>query len=456
MTATRSLFVASALAILWAASASVSSAAEGPLVDAAKNAQKETLRALVQKKADVNAAEPDGTTALHWAAYRDDLESVDILLRAGAKVNAVTDLGVTALYNAAQNGNVAVINRLLAGGADPNLSLLSGETAVMVASRAGKTGVVEALAAKGADLNAKGTRGQTALMWAAAQGHADTVKALILRGADIHAKSSVYNEVMAVPPHGYLPYNRPIPHGADTPLMFAARAGQLDAAKVLVEAGANVNDADAWGISATALAAHSGFPEIVEFLLDKGANPNTPADFTALQCAIMRRDERMVTALLNHGADANTPVKNWTPTRRASNDLNFGPELVGASPLWLAARFLQPATVKLLAQHGADPKFVRHASYVAGGLYKERKETTTALMAATGLGTGDPWVDVPKARREALALEIVTFLIEAGVDVNAKASDGKTALDGAKASKYASVVDFLVAHGATPGTPTAK
>jgi ankyrin repeat protein len=436
--------------------ASTLSAAEGPLVDAAKNAQKETLRALVQKKVDVNAAEPDGTTALHWAAYRDDLDSVDLLLRAGAKVNAATDLGVTALYNAAQNGNIAVVNRLLAAGADPNLALLSGETALMIASRAGKTAVVDALTAKGANPNARGTRGQTALMWAAAQGHADVVKALILRGADIQAKTGVYNEVMAVPPHGYLPYNRAIPHGADTPLMFAAREGKLDAAKVLVEAGANVNDVDAWGVSATALAAHSGFADVLEFLLDKGANPNAPADFTALQCAIMRRDDRMITALLNHGADPNTPVKNWTPTRRASNDLNFGPELVGASPLWLAARFLQPATVKLLAQKGADPTFVHHASYVAGGLYKERKETTTALMAAVGLGTGDPWVDVPKAKREALALEVVTFLIDAGVDVNAKASDGKTALDGAKAAKYASVVALLTEKGATPGTPTAK
>jgi ankyrin repeat protein len=425
-----------------------------PLLDAAKNADKDVLRTLISKKVDVNAAEADGTTALHWAAYRDDVDSADILLRAGAKVNATTDLGVTALYNAAQNGSAAMVTKLLAAGADPNLALSAGETPLMVASRAGKTAVIEALIGKGANPNARGTRGQTALMWAAAQEHPDAVKALLVHGADIHAKSNVWNEVMAIPPHGYLPYNRNIPHGADTALMFAARSGNLASAKMLVEAGANVNDADAWGVSATALAAHSGFNEFVEFMLDKGANPNAPGDFTALHCAIMRRDERMVAALLEHGADANTPVKNWTPTRRASQDNNFGPELVGASPLWLAARFLQPATMKLLVQHGADPKFVHHATYVAGGLYKERKETTNALMAAAGVGAGDPWVDVPKPQREALVLDTVKLALELGVDVNGANVDGRTAIDGAKTLKYDSVVAFLAEHGAKPG-PTA-
>jgi ankyrin repeat protein len=449
----RAVAISSTLLI---AGAAVAWAGESPLVDAAKNLDKEALRTLISKKIDVNAAEPDGTTALHWAAYRDDVDSADLLLRAGAKVNAATDLGVTPLYNAAENGSTAMVAKLLAAGANPNLALVAGETPLMVASRSGKPAVVDQLIAKGANLNAHGTRGQTALMWAVAQEHPDVVKVLLLHGADIHAKSDVWNEMMAVPPHGYLPNNRLIPHGGDTALMFAARVGDLESAKLLVEAGANINDADAWGVSATALAAHSDFADLVEFLLNKGANPNASADFTALHEAIMWRDERMVSALLNHGADPNTPVKNWTPTRRSSKDRNFGPELVGATPFWLAARFLQPNIMRLLLQHGADPKFVHHASYVAGEGYRQRKEATNAVMAAAGLGNGTAWVEVPKNQREALALEVIKLAVDAGGDVNAANVDGRTALDGAKNSKYETVVAFLTDHGAKPGTPATK
>src|SRR5207248_8690006 len=174
----------------------------------------------------------------------------------------------------------------------------------------GYPAVVEQLLGKGANPNVHGARGQTALMWAVAQKHPDVVKVLLEHHADIRLRTDVWSEVMAIPPHGYLGYNRQIPHGGDTALMFAARVGDLASAKLLVAAGANVNDADAWGVSATTLAAHSGFTELVEFLLDKGADPNAaPAGFTALHEAIMRRDEKIVTALLAHGADANAPLK---------------------------------------------------------------------------------------------------------------------------------------------------
>jgi len=169
-----------------------------------------------------------------------------------------------------------------------------------------------------------------------------------------------------VPPHGYLGYNKAIPHGGETALMFAARVGDLDSARLLVAAGAHVNDADAWGVSTTILAAHSGFRDMVEFLLDKGADPNeAPAGFTALHEAVMRRDEEMATALLDHGADANAPLKTWTPTRRSSDDWNFEPMLVGATPYWLAARFTEPNIMRLLVKHGADSRFVLHSDYVA-------------------------------------------------------------------------------------------
>src|SRR5580698_2848980 len=169
----------------------------------------------------------------------------------------------------------------------------------MVASRSGSAASVELLAAKGANLNSHGTRGQTALMWAVSQQHPEVVKLLIAHHADLTLRSDVWSEVMAVPPHGYLPYNKQIPHGGETALMFAARVGDLASAKLLVAAGANVKDADAWGVSATTLAAHSDFGDLVQFLLDKGADPNAaPNGFTALHEAIMRRDESLVTALL--------------------------------------------------------------------------------------------------------------------------------------------------------------
>jgi ankyrin repeat protein len=430
-----------------------------PLIDAAKRSDKEAIKSLLQKKADVNAAEADGTTALHWAAYRDDLESADLLLKAGAKVNASNDLGATPLWNASQNGSVAIVKRLLDAGANPNLALLAGETPVMVAARSGYPQVVEELLAKGGNPNAHGARGQTALMWAVSQQHPDVVKVLIAHGVDLKARSDVWSEVMAVPPHGHLPYNLKIPHGGETALMFAARVGDLESAKLLVAAGANVNDADAWGVSATTLAAHSGFTDLVLFLLDKGADPNAaPNGFTALHEAIERRDEKMVAALLDHHADPNFPVKIFTPTRRSSDDFHFEPALVGATPYWLAARFTEPNIMRLLVKHGADPLFVHHADWVAeqgfGGV--TRKETVNALMAATGMLRVNPWVELDRANREAMTLETVKLAVELGADLNLVNTDGRTALDAAKALRFQSVVDFLTAKGARPGVPGAK
>lgn len=429
-----------------------------PVIDAARNNDKAALTTLIQKKADVNAISPDGSTALLWAAYRDDAESVRMLLNAGAKPNLANDLGATPLWAASQNGDAAIVGQLLNVGADPNKALLSGETPLMVAARSGYPAVVELLAAKGANLNAHGTRGQTALMWAASQKHPEAVRVLLAHKADLSLKSDVWSEVMAVPPHGYLPYNKAIPHGGETALMFAVRVGDLDSTKLLVAAGANANDADAWGVSAVSLAAHSGFTDLGVFLLDKGADPNkADCGFAPLHEAVMRRDEKLVAALLDHGADANALLKTWTPTRRSSEDFNFEPQLVGASPYWLAARFDEPDIMRILVKHGADPKFVLHADYVGeqGFGPAPRKETATPVMAAVGIIRSRAWVEVPPAQREALALETVKLAIELGSDINTANTDGRTALDGARALRYKSVVDYLTANGAKPGSGAA-
>jgi ankyrin repeat protein len=437
------------IAVSW--QSAVSSAERASLVEAARNADRVALRALVEKGADVNAAEADGTTALHWASYRDDVESADLLIRAGANVDAANDLGATALWAASLNGSAIMVRRLLQAGANPNASLLLGETPLMVAARSGKADIVEQLLDRGANVNARAARSQTALMWAVAQKHPDVVRVLLVHGADVHARSEVWRQMMAVPPHGRPEYNSMIPHGGDTALMFAARVGDVISARHLVEAGANVNDTDAWGVSATVLAAHSGSGEMVDFLLDKGADPNAAAaGFTALHAAIMHRDEKMVAALLARGADPNTPLRTWTPTRRSSNDFHFGPALVQATPFWLAARFSQPTVMRLLVKHGADPLFVHRVDYHTEGGTR-RTEATTALMAATGMGGGTAWVLPERSVREALTLETVKLAVDLGIDVNAANLDGRTALDAAKTQKYESVVAFLVEKGARSG-----
>jgi uncharacterized protein len=450
-----------ALIVLAVAASIAATDSRPPIVDAAKRGDRAALQALVGKHADVNTTEPDGSTALHWASYRDDGESADLLIRAGARVNAANDLGATPLWVAAQNGSDAMVRRLLAAGADPNLALLAGETPLMVASRSGKPAVVEQLIARGAQLNARGARQQTALMWAVAQKHSDVVKVLLAHGADLSLRSAKWSQTMAVPPHGFLPYNREIPAGDETALLFAARVGDLESARSLVAAGANVNDADAWGVSAVTLAAHSGFTPLVEFLLDTGADPSEMrAGFAPIHEAIMRRDEALVAALLSHGADANAPLKTWTPTRRSSDDWNFAPELVGATPFWLAARFAEPGVMRLLLEHGADPKFVHHGDRMVEGrgeAFRHRPDVTTALMAATGMGGGRAWVQLARSEREKLTLEAVKLAVELGIDVNAANTDERTALDGAADLKYESVVSYLREHGARgtgkPGPP---
>ncbi len=427
-----------------------------PLVDAARDGDVAAVRTLLAQGAGVDAADGDGTSALHWASYRDDLVTVGLLLDAGADVDATNDLGATPLWTAGQNGSAAMVRRLLTAGANPDLALLAGETPLMVAARSGAPNVVELLLTHGAESDTRGARGQTALMWAVAQHHPDVVDVLLAHGADIRARSDVWSQVMAVPPHGQPEYNREIPHGGNTALMFAARVGDVASVRRLIAAGADVDDTDAWGVSAAVLAAHTGFGDLLELLLENGADPNAAdAGFSALHTAVMRRDIRMVGALLDHGADPNAVLRTWTPIRRASRDHHFAPPLVGATPFWLAARFTAPDIMRLLVDHGADPLFVHHADYKEPAYARPRLEATTALMAATGMGGGrlQAWMSLGRADVEAQTLEAVQLAVRLGVDVNAIDTDDRTALDGARAARLESVVAFLESQGAASGTP---
>ncbi len=454
LTAARTRLAFTLLCVCLGYAGAAGAAATPPLVDAVRDGDTAVVRALLAQGAGVDATEGDGTTALHWASYRDDVEIVELLLDAGADVDATNDLGATPLWTAGQNGSAVMVRRLLTAGANPNLALLAGETPLMVAARAGAPDVVDLLLTHGAEVDAHGARGQTALMWAVAQHHPAVVDVLLAHGADIRARSDVWSQMMAVPPHGQPEYNRQTPHGGNTALMFAARVGDVASARQLVEAGANVDDTDARGVSATALAAHAGFGDLVELLLENGADPNAAAaGFGALHPAVMRRDIRMVGALLDHGADPNAVLLTWTSPRRASRDHHFAPPLVGATPFWLAARFTAPDIMRLLVAHGADPLFVHHAEYKEPAYARPRLEATTALMAATGMGGGRlrAWMPLGRAEVEAQTLEAVRLAVELGVDVNAVDTDDRTALDGARAARLETVAAFLESQGALSG-----
>jgi ankyrin repeat protein len=430
------------------------------LATAARAEDWNTVRALLEQGADPNGALPDGMTALHWAVYRDNDESVGLLTKAGASVNAANVLGVTPLWAACENGSSVIVRRLLDTGANPNATLPSGETVLMTAARTGNADVVRQLLDRGARVNVTAGRGQTALMWAVAQRHPDVVAALLDHGADVRARSVEYQERVrtetSTKAHG--DYIFDMQQGGYSPLLFAARVGDLASAKLLVAAGADVNDKAPYGTTATVVAAHSGYGEIVTFLLEQGANPNdNGAGYSALHAAILRQDEQAVTALLAHGADPNAPVLRFTAARRGSRDYYLHPAFVGATPFWLAARLNhQTRIMKLLADHGADPRFVHRVEHwVSNGGYelsRNNEGPTTSLMAALGMGGrvsfGEDGPDAGPAARQAPMLEAVKLAVQLGVDVNAANTNGDTALHFAATRGYETILTFLAANGA--------
>ncbi len=454
------------LILAMAAALGVGAAAElSPIIAATKNSDRTALRALLRPGArpspSVNATQGDGATALHWASYHDDPEAAELLLRAGANVNLADDLGVTPLWNACQNASVTMVRKLLDAGANPNAAILSGETMLMTAARTGSPAVVEQLLAKGTNVNASAVRGQTALMWAVAQHHPAVVEVLLKHGANVHARSDTWSQLWQTDPEQdvHPDYQVTIQLGGNTALLFAAREGELESAKLLVAAGANVNDAAPYGVTATILAAHSGNADLVKFLLDKDANANADGPgYTALHAAILRGHEDVSRVLLAYGANPNAQLRASTPVRRASEDFYFHPAFVGATPFWLAARFGQPAVMRMLAERGADAKFVHRLEHwgprsKTSDYVREKSGDLTALMAAVGMGRGSGYKQPEPAKREAFALEGVKIAAELGVDINAIDAEGRTALETATGRGYKSVVEFLTSKGAKLDRP---
>ena len=421
---------------------------DAPLVEAVKAVDAGAVRRLVADPAvDVNAAGPDGATALHWAVHHDAAALVDLLLAAGADVSAANRYGVEPLSLAAENGSAAVVEALLEAGADPNATLRGGETALMTAARTGDAATVRALLVRGADPNARDDfRGQTALMWAAARNNAAAVHALAELGADVHARTETAERA----PGGNRLFYAPPPTGF-TALAFAARGGHLDALRVLLEAGADVNDTLSDGQSALVVAVANANWALADHMLDRGADPNLAgAGWNALHQLV--RTRRMNTGFgfpgpiptgavdsidvlrkmiaLGGDVDARMTVNGMKDGQR--NRLNR----LGATPFFLAAKVTDVEAMRVLVEAGADATV-------------PNADGTTPLMVAAGVAIWNPGEDggsLPGQEDE--VLEAVRMCVELGNPVDAANYRGETALHGAAFRGANNVVDYLVEQGA--------
>jgi ankyrin repeat protein len=444
-----------------------------PLVDAVKRGDHGAVRTLLRQKAAANAAQADGTSALHWAVQGDDAELIAMLVKAGANVKAANRYGIQPLTLAATNGSAKAIELLLGAGADANTKTAAGEPVLMTAARTGAVGAVTMLLAHRADPNVpEAWFGETALMWAAAENHAGAVGALVAAGARVNERSTtVHAPVLEFPRSGGP--NSPLPRGGWTALMHAARRGATDAARALAEAGADLNlvalpQTDVplkpeeftqvekgIGTSALVFAIINSHYDLAAMLLEKGADPNVAdmAGEAALYAAVDMNSLQwvqgrpapiltdtldavdLVKLLLARGANPNTRLKT-RPLKRhhdAGSTLNFGE---GATPLMRAARTSDVPVMKALLEGGADP-------------FLTLPDKTNALMLAAGQGYGGVRGDgirivVPTAESAAAA---VTLLLDRGMDADAFNTNGQTALHAA-VNRGDAVVKALLARGA--------
>jgi uncharacterized protein len=405
-------FIGAALAIVFVLFVAASaSGADLPLFDAVSKGDRAAVQLLLRNRIDVDARQPDGSTALILAADRNDVEVARLLVAAKANVNAANEYGATALYVASGNGNTVLAGLLLAAGANPNAALVSGETPLMAAVDEGHVETARALLEHGADANAQELKGgQDALMWAAAAGNPALVKLLVAHGADVHARSK----------------------GDFTALLFAAQQGDVESGRALLAAGANLNDARRVDrFSALMIAAASGQAAFAALLMERGADPNLVDQngHTALHhAALDPKGAPLVKALLDGGATVNART-----TRDTRANTTSGVSVKGATPLFLAASRGNVETVRALVAGRADPLLTTDAG-------------TAPLHVATW--GGDPYFRDWTEQEKRNLFEITRLLVELGADVNSAGEHGWTALHGAAYKGVDAAVQLLVERGA--------
>ena len=447
----RKVLAAAAVMVL---SSTVAFAAGAPVIDAVKSGNVEAVRTLLQKRVDVNLAESDGMTALHWAARNNDLASARLLLRAGANTKATTRYGVTPLALAAQNGSAQMLDLLLKGGADANAALPEGETALMTAARTGSAASIKVLASHGANVNVQENwMGESALSWAAAENHTDAVKALIELGADVNKKSTV----LQFPEFKWTTsgmVSTALPRGGWTPLMHAARQGSLEAGKALAESPQiDLNIVDPDGTTALVVAIINAHYDFAAMLLDKGADPNV-ADSTGTAALYFLVDmhtlggmqgrpaPKLVDAidaggvlekLIAKGANLNARLQRPMLGRyHGSGDATLGE---GTTPFLRAAKAVDVPFMRVLLEAGADATLTK----------KDR--TNAAMLVAAGQANSGYLGAGPDAALTA-TLEALQMCIDKGVDLNAFNTAGQTAMHVAAGRGLDGVVKYLAEHGA--------
>ena len=502
-----------ALIVVVTMSGAIAAQSRAPIADAAQNKDTATIRKLIKEGGDVNAAQGDGMTALHYAALNGDAELAQMLLYAGANAGAKTRIGgYTPLHLAAQVGNSNVIAPLVASGAQVSVLTATGATALMHAAHSGNADAVRMLIENGADPNVKETaNGQTALMFAAASDRIDVVKLLIARGADLHVTSRVEDFAKLTMTNDAdqngVPRNQPPPNPNDVPgvtrpfnyneligkhgglaaLHFAARQGATATAEALIKAGANINQRGAGDKTTPVLvAAINGHFDLVNFLLDNGADPNLaseggvtplyavvnvqwqPRSFYPQPRAYLQQKTSyldLMKKLLDKGADPNVRTNRNTWFTQYNFDL-LRTDDSGATPFWRAAYASDIAAMKLLMQYGADPNIptmrVAQRGNFQGGtrggsdtdpLARPPLPTggpgTPPLVAAAGAGYSEGFAGNAHRFAPTGMMAAVKFLVEeVGVDVNAEDEDGSTAVHNAASRGDNEMILYLVSKGA--------
>ena len=463
-------FAASLLAVQLALVSSVAAQSDTRLAEAAMKRDAVALRRLVEQKADVNAPGRDGTPPLHWLVRVDDLESAGLLIRSGADATRANRYGVTPIFLACANGNVGMMRLLLDAGADANTPDPAGETPLMSAARVGNADAVSLLLERGAVLDATDPEfQQTALMVAVRENHPAVVKLLIDRKADVNARTRTGRTPAWVLPNsvpgfghgigivrGGLPErgSRYLIPGGMTPLLYAARDGRLESARLLVAAGADVNQTDPNGVTPLLMAITNNHVDVARFAIERGAAINVVDWYgrTPLWAAVEARNMdvdngtfengvdrepllALIKGLLAGGADPNARTTETPPIRRqmlrSTGSLSWV-DFTGQTPFLTASLSADLTVMQLLLDWGADPYIP-----TLGG--------TTPLMAAAGIN----WVvdqtfdEGPNAR-----LDAVKYCHGLGMDVNAVNSMGLTAVHGAANRGSDDIIQFLVGKGA--------